>query len=285
MQSNDPLRPFKNGGWRYLNLMDQLLPDAIPCSSLVFTPSLTSPPILINMNTIDMLQTNSPTLVTDKQSSGMYVGSSTAGTSNSVDPKFEGLVKFGDELIDVGSHASDNHPPLSRSLSLSTNSSCISKCRRSALEVPSVSSFSIDPTGLSTSPNVSQLFSVSETSNKKLGSSHPQKHKAKPSTTMSHGTADDASQPVILQSIQSQIVQMNDLFECTSEDMDASAQTLAVENLQRLKTDLNLDAWAYFFDLFTSSPNIAKMYNQLAEASEDDHRAYIRQKLRGFNDN
>ena len=78
---------------------------------------------------------------------------------------------------------------------------------------------------------------------------------------------------------------MNDLFKCTSEDMDASVQTLAVENLQRLEMDLDSDAWAYFFDLFTSSPNIAKMYNQLAEASEDDCRAYIRQKLRHFNDN
>ena len=274
MQSNDPLRPFKNNGWRYLNLMDQLLPDAVPCGSLVFTPSLASPPISINMDTFD----------THKQSSGMYVGSSTAGTLNGMDPKFEDLVKFGDNLIDVGSHAGDNHPPLSCSPSLSTNSSRISKRRHSALEVPSVSLFSINPTGSSTSPNVSQLFSVSDTS-KKFGSSHPRKHKAKPSTTTSCGTADDASQPVILQSIQSQIIRMNDLFERTSEDMDASAQTLAVENLQRLETDLDPDAWAYFFDLFTSSPNIAKMYNQLAEASEDDHHAYIRQKLRGFNDN
>ena len=78
---------------------------------------------------------------------------------------------------------------------------------------------------------------------------------------------------------------MNNLFKCTSEDMDASAQTLAVENLQHLKMDLDSDAWAYFFDLFTLSPNIAKMYNQLAEASEDDCHAYIRWKLRGFNDN
>ena len=129
MQSNDPLRPFKNNDWRYLNLMDQLLPDAVPCGSLVFTPSLTSPPISINMDTFDTLQTDSPTLITDKQSSGMYVGSSTAGISNSVDPKFEELVKFGDKLIDVGSHTGDNHPPLSCSPSLSTNSSCISKCR------------------------------------------------------------------------------------------------------------------------------------------------------------
>ena len=85
MQSNNPLRPFKNSGWRYLNLMDQLLPDAVPCGSLVFTLSLASPPILINMDTFDTLQTDSPTLITDEQSSGMYIGSSTAGTSNGVD--------------------------------------------------------------------------------------------------------------------------------------------------------------------------------------------------------
>ena len=165
MQSNNPHRPYKNSGWRYLNLIDQLLPDTVPHGSLVFTLSLTSPPISINMDTFDMLQTDSPTLITDKQSSSMYVGSSTAGTSNGVDPKFEELVKFSDELIDVSSHAGDNHPPPSHSPSLSTNSSHISKCRHSALEVPSISSFSIDPTGSSTSPNISQLFSVSDTSN------------------------------------------------------------------------------------------------------------------------
>ena len=78
---------------------------------------------------------------------------------------------------------------------------------------------------------------------------------------------------------------MNNLFECTSEDTDASVQTHAVENLWHLEMDLDLDAWAYFFNLFTPSPNIAKMYNQLVEASKDDHCAYIRWKLRGFNDN
>ena len=202
-----------------------------------------------------------------------------------MDPKFKELVKFGDKLIDVASHTGDNHPPPLHSPSLSTNSSCISKCRHSVLEVPSISLFSVDPTGLSTSPNILQLFSVSDTSNKKFGFSHPQKHKAKPSTTTSCSAADDASQPIILQSIQLQIIWMNDLFKCISEDTDASVQTLTVENLWCLKMDLNLNAWAYFFNLFTSSPNIAKMYNQLAEASEDDHHAYIRQKLRGFNDN
>ena len=165
--------------------MDQLLPDSVPRGSLVFTLSLASPPVLINMDTFDMLQTDSPTLITDKQSSGMYVGNSTAETSNGMDPKFKELVKFGDELINVGSHTGDNHPPLLHSPSLSTNSSHISKCRHSALEVPSISLFSINPTGSSTSPNVLQLLSVSDTSNKKFGSSHPWKCKAKPSTTMS----------------------------------------------------------------------------------------------------
>ena len=160
---------------------------------------------------------------------------------------FLSYCKFGDKLIDVGPHTGDNHPPLSCSPSLSTNSSCISKCGCSALEVPSVSSFSTNPTGSSTSPNVSQLFSVSETSNKKLGFSHPWKHKAKHSTTTSHGAADDTLQPIILQNIQLQIIQMNNLFKHTLEDIDASAQTLAVENLQHLKTDLDSDTWAYFF--------------------------------------
>ena len=92
-------------------------------------------------------------------------------------------------------------------------------------------SFSADPSVLSTSPNASQLLSVSDTLGRKPGSMCIQKHKAKPATTTSHGAADNISQPVILQSIQSQIIWMNDLFECTSEDVNTAVQTLAVENL------------------------------------------------------
>ena len=43
-QSNEHLQPFKKSGWKYLKLMDQILPDAIPRGHQVFTPSLTSVP-------------------------------------------------------------------------------------------------------------------------------------------------------------------------------------------------------------------------------------------------
>ena len=62
------------------------------------------PCISLNMDTIDMLQTDSSTLVTDKQSSGMYVGSSTAGTSNGMDPKFEELVTVAQKTVPMFGH-------------------------------------------------------------------------------------------------------------------------------------------------------------------------------------
>ena len=43
-QSNEHLRPFKKSGWKYLKLMDQILPDAIPRGRQVFAPSLAPVP-------------------------------------------------------------------------------------------------------------------------------------------------------------------------------------------------------------------------------------------------
>ena len=43
-QSNEHLRPFKKSGWKYLKLMDQILPDVIPWGHQVFAPSLTPVP-------------------------------------------------------------------------------------------------------------------------------------------------------------------------------------------------------------------------------------------------
>ena len=43
-QSNEHLRPFKKSGWKYLKLMDQILPDAIPQGRQVFAPSLAPVP-------------------------------------------------------------------------------------------------------------------------------------------------------------------------------------------------------------------------------------------------
>ena len=77
---------------------------------------------------------------------------------------------------------------------------------------------------------------------------------------------------------------MNNLFEHTLENVDTAVQTLAVENLHWLETDLSVDTHTHFFDLFTSSPNIARMYNLLVEDGKGDCHAYIRWKLKGFED-
>ena len=90
------------------------------------------------------------------------------------------------------------------------------------------------------------------------------------------------SAPVMLQSITSQMMWMNNLFERTSEDPDTKACDLAVENLRRLKTDLTMDEHAYFFDLFLMKPSLAKMYNHLANGDDEDQHAYIRLKLKSI---
>ena len=43
-QSNEHLQPFKKSGWKYLKLMDYILPDAIPWGRQVFSPSLAPVP-------------------------------------------------------------------------------------------------------------------------------------------------------------------------------------------------------------------------------------------------
>ena len=96
------------------------------------------------------------------------------------------------------------------------------------------------------------------------------------------GSSNEVSQLVILRSIQLQIACMNDLFKQTSEDPDAAAQSLMVDNFRRLDTNLDSDQRAFFFDLFSLNPSATKMYNQLLD-TEEDHHAYIRLKLKGFN--
>ena len=59
-------------------------------------------------------------------------------------------------------------------------------------------------------------------------------------------------------------------------------QSLIVDNIWRLETNLDLDQHAFFFDLFSINPSDTKMYNQLLDTKED-HRVYIRLKLKGFN--
>ena len=123
---------------------------------------------------------------------------------------------------------------------------------------------------------------VLEASHKKSRSMQPRRRGTKSSATTSVTLADKMSAPVMLQSITSQMTQMNDLFECTSEDPDAKACDLAVENLWWLETDLTADEHAYFFDLFLMKPSLAKMYNHLVNGDDEDWRAYIRLKLKSI---
>ena len=80
------------------------------------------------------------------------------------------------------------------------------------------------------------------------------------------------------------MTQMNDLFKCTLEDPDAKICDLTVENLRWLETGLSVTECAHFFDLFSTQPALAQMYNQLAEGNEEDRWAYIRLKLKGLED-
>ena len=145
--------------------MDQILPNAVLYSSLVFTPSLASLLTPTNKDTIDKLHADSATLVTDKLST-TYVGSTgSVGTSKATDLKVDKLMQI-NNTIDVGSHTSKNNPSILCSPSISSSSHA-SKCRHSVLKIPSVTSFPTDPTGSLTSPIPSQLHSVSDNSNKK----------------------------------------------------------------------------------------------------------------------
>ena len=66
-QSNEYLQPFKKSGWKYLKLVDQILPNAIPWGHQVFTTSLTPVPAsgLTMMDIFDSLssQVGSDTLI------------------------------------------------------------------------------------------------------------------------------------------------------------------------------------------------------------------------------
>ena len=118
------------------------------------------------------------------------------------------------------------------------------------------------------------MLSVSDVSDKKLSSLHPWKCKTRLSAP---GSSNEASQPVILQSIQLHIMHMNDLLNWTSEGPDAAVQSLAVDNFWRLETNLDSDQHAFFFDLFSINPSDTKMYNQLRDTKED-HCVYNHRK-------
>ena len=140
--------------------MDQILPDAVPHGGHAFTPSLTSPPTLINMDTIDRLASvdkDSATLIADDQGSTL-VGSSNAGASKAVGHKGDDSTQIDD--VDVSSHVGNKHlPPGSYTPSTSPSTS------------PSISSHVSKHKCLAllsaTSPSPSQLLSISDISDKK----------------------------------------------------------------------------------------------------------------------
>ena len=211
------------------------------------------------------------------------------------------------KVIDISMQINNNQhlsPPTSSSIS-----SCDSKRKYSALDHSGISPFS-DHHGSSLPSVVSQplplsdlhssslpalsiscphsssqpVYSapVSEASHKKSHSMRPCGHGTKSSATTSVTLANEMSAPVMLQSITSQMMWMNDLFECTSEGPDTKACDLAVENLRQLETDLTMDEHTYFFDLFSMKPSLTKMYNHLANSDDEDRHAYIRLKLKSI---
>ena len=80
------------------------------------------------------------------------------------------------------------------------------------------------------------------------------------------------------------MTQMNDLLKCTSEDPDMKICNLTMENLRQLETGLSTTERAHFFNLFSTQPTLAQMYNQLVEGNKENWWAYIRLKLKGLED-
>ena len=104
-QSNEHLRLFKNIGWKFLPLMDQILPDTVPHGGHAFAPSLASLPSSMNMETIDKLTSvdkDLAILTADNQGSTMLVGSSDAGALKAVGHKGDDSMQIDD--VNVSSH-------------------------------------------------------------------------------------------------------------------------------------------------------------------------------------
>ena len=117
------LKPFKNLGWKFSPLMDQILPDAVPCGGHVYAPSLTSPSASMNMDTINKLLSvdkGSATLIADNHGS-TTLSSSDAGALKAVGHKGDNLMQIDDTSHDVSSHLGNKHLPLLIAVQASTN--------------------------------------------------------------------------------------------------------------------------------------------------------------------
>ena len=166
-QSNEHLWPFKKSGWKYLKLMDQILPNVIPWSRQVFAPSLAPVP------------TSGSTMmdIFDSLSSQAGLDTLIKSSSVTVPVAVEGLMKdiftyplSSQVSSDVLTKPTDNmqinndqhvacSPPSSPSIS-----SHVSKWKHSALEVPKAPSLSGHQTSLSPSAQSLPLPSISSLS-------------------------------------------------------------------------------------------------------------------------
>ena len=265
--------------------MDTILPNAMPHSANVFTPSLAPPPLWPIADFVETLTSSAPaeSLVHSTQHlDNTLIGSSGHAPSKSTTTH----VTDDTSMVVDGSNkdwetSAGHQSPVKHWLPSSPPSltnSCTSKQKHSALDVQSVpplslvassstSASGLDPTSNSSSALDSKGLPVC---------AHNRRSKVKGSQLT------DSSSPVVLHGIQSQMVHMNDLFEQTSEDTDAKACTIAADNLQKLEIHLSASNGAHFYDLFSTNTGAVKMYNQLAGAGadkEDDHHACVELKL------
>ena len=222
-QSNKHLQLFKKSGWKYLKLMDQIIPDGIPWGRQVFTPSLAPVPAS-GSTTMDIFNSFSSQVGLDTlvKSSSVIVPVAVEGLIKDVftypsssQASFNVLTNPTDNMqINHDQHIACS-PPSSPLIS-----SCMSKWKRSALEVPKAPSLSGHQTSPSPSaqslplPSMSSLSGIHSSSKPFISTSqsddNSQKKVAqvwgcKPKSSSTTSITDEISVLVILQTISSQM--------------------------------------------------------------------------------